>query len=125
AAVSDYRPVSEDGKINSGQDDLSIPLRRNPDILTELNQDYPDRTYVGFSADDAGSPEKALEKAQSKDLDAVVFNSINQEDGAFQSDYNKTVFCDGEETTVSVGHRSKPSTALQLWLWLLNQSVLE
>lgn len=124
AAVSDYRPVRDRGKISSGQDDLSIPLEKNPDVITELTERFPDRTFVGFSADDAEDPEHALEKAERKDLDAIVFNSINQVDGAFGSDFNTTVFCDANGETLSIGHRSKPSTALQLWLWLRNRGIL-
>lgn len=124
AAVSDYRPVPDEGKITSGQEDLSIPLEPNPDILTELHEDFPETTYVGFSADDADDPARALEKADAKGLDAIVFNSINQEKGAFGSDYNKTMFCDPDGGTLSVGHRSKPSTALQLWLWLINRAIV-
>lgn len=123
AAVSDYRPTRTEGKISSGQGDLSIPLEENPDILTRLREKHPDKTLVGFSADDSEKPDRALRKAKEKQLDAIVFNSINQSDGAFGSDNNRLSFCSPEGTVRSVGHRSKLSAALQLLTWLNNQGI--
>lgn len=124
AAVSDYRPRAEDGKISSGQEDLTLELEPTADILTGLNEDFPEKTLVGFSADDSENPDRALRKAEKKGLDAIVFNSINQDDGAFGSESNRATLCFSSGEQIALGHRSKPSLALQVWIGLLRQNLV-
>ncbi|MFP4686792.1 MAG: bifunctional phosphopantothenoylcysteine decarboxylase/phosphopantothenate--cysteine ligase CoaBC [bacterium] len=118
AAVADYRPVSVSGKIKSGQDELTVKLKKNPDIISELRKSYPEAILVGFSADDSRGPEKAGEKARSKQLDAVVFNSLRQHDGGMGSEFNRNVFIVPPNFIRSLGRANKNEIALQLLLWL-------
>ncbi len=124
AAVSDYRPVGTEGKIRSGQENLQINMEPTVDIISGIRSDYPEKILVGFSADDAGTPERAREKARKKGLDAVVFNSINQEDGAFGSDKNRASLC-LPDRTLKFGTRSKISLSLQIFTGLLRSDLLD
>lgn len=123
AAVSDYRPVGTEGKIRSGRNDLQIDLEPTVDIISGLRSDFPDKVLVGFSADDAETPERARKKAKKKGLDAVVFNSINQEDGAFGSDRNRASLC-LPDRTLELGVRSKISLSLQIFTGLIRADLL-
>jgi phosphopantothenoylcysteine decarboxylase/phosphopantothenate--cysteine ligase len=124
AAVSDYRPRNQDGKIASGQDDLTVSMEPTTDIISTLRGSFPDTTMIGFSADDADAPTRALEKAEKKGLDAVIFNSINQTDGAFGSDSNRASLCVPPEQVVTLGKRSKLSLAQQILLGTINYDLL-
>jgi phosphopantothenoylcysteine decarboxylase/phosphopantothenate--cysteine ligase len=123
AAVSDYRPVPEDGKIRSGREDLQIDMEPTVDIISGLRSDFPDKVLVGFSADDAETTDRAREKAEKKDLEAIVFNSINQEDGAFGSDRNRATLC-LPDRTLNLGSRSKLSLSLQIFVGLLRAGLV-
>lgn len=49
AAVSDYTPVREPGKISSNQDELVVRMQRTPKILASLREHFGERSYlVGF-----------------------------------------------------------------------------
>lgn len=123
AAVSDYRPGRATGKIRSGLDDLSLPLESNPDILTELRNQFPESTLIGFSVDDRNDPETALEKMENKGLDGIVFNSLQQKDGGFSSDYNSAQFCFSDGSILNLGRRSKRSLAQQIWIGIIKEAV--
>ncbi len=122
AAVADYRPVPVEGKVSSGGDP-TLELENNPDLIEELGETYPDLRRIGFSADDREDPERALRKADEKELDAVVFNSIRQEEGGFDHDRNTLTVCVPPDGIHPVGNRSKPGAALQIWLWLLHYDL--
>jgi phosphopantothenoylcysteine decarboxylase/phosphopantothenate--cysteine ligase len=118
AAVGDYSPEKIEGKVKSGQENLSLKLDKNPDIISELRKEYPSSVLIGFSADDSIGPEIALEKALNKKLDAVVFNSLRQHDGGMGSEFNRNIFLVPPDFSRSLGRRNKNEIALQLLLWL-------
>lgn len=122
AAVSDYRPVREEGKIPSGQS-VTLELRQNPDLIQTLREQCPEVCLVGFSADDRSGPERALEKADEKGLDAVIFNPIRQSDGGFGHSRNRMTFCVPPDVRHVIGDRSKLEAALQTWLWLIHDDL--
>jgi phosphopantothenoylcysteine decarboxylase/phosphopantothenate--cysteine ligase len=100
AAVSDYRPrrtASE--KIKKGQENLTLELIRNPDILAELGQTKADSPciLVGFAAETEGLLTHAKEKLEAKHLDMIVANDVSRDDAGFGTDTNvvKMIFRDG------------------------------
>lgn len=125
AAVSDYRPAAESGKIPSDQEDAKIELESTIDILSSMSDKFSEKTFVGFSADDATDVERAMEKAEKKNLDAIVFNSIQQDDGAFGSCSNDVTFCVPPDKTIQLGHRTKLSLSLQIWIGLNNEQLFQ
>lgn len=122
AAVSDYRPVPAEGKIPSGGNP-ALELEHNPDLISELGSSHPTLRRIGFSADDRQDPGRALEKADEKGLDAVVFNAIDQEAGGFGHARNTLTVCVPPEGIHRLGNRSKLAAALQVWLWLLHYDL--
>lgn len=123
AAVSDYRPEHTDEKIRSSKDSKTLELEPTVDILTELADDFPDTTLVGFSADPLKEPDRAQAKAREKHLDAVIFNSITEQD-PFGSGSNTVSVCLPSGEVTRLGKRSKQSTALQIFGCLLDYGVI-
>jgi phosphopantothenoylcysteine decarboxylase/phosphopantothenate--cysteine ligase len=81
AAVADYRPrtVAAD-KIKKSDDDLSIELTRNPDILASV--ETPGALRVGFAAETRDHEQNARGKLARKNLDLIVANDARQAMGA-------------------------------------------
>jgi phosphopantothenoylcysteine decarboxylase/phosphopantothenate--cysteine ligase len=81
AAVADYRPrdVAAD-KIKKTDDDMSIALTRNPDILASV--ETPGVLRVGFAAETRDHEQNARGKLDRKNLDLIVANDARQAMGA-------------------------------------------
>lgn len=89
AAVSDYRPKEPNQqKIKKDNDQLSLTLAKNKDILFELGQMKGDQLLVGFAAESQNLEAYALKKLKEKNLDIIVGNNITQQDAGFKSDTN-------------------------------------
>jgi len=78
AAVSDYRPRERvEGKIKKGQDQVSLDLVKNPDILGDLGRMPGTRVVVGYALEAAPAEiarDHARDKLTAKKLDAIVLN---------------------------------------------------
>ncbi|QZY57127.1 bifunctional phosphopantothenoylcysteine decarboxylase/phosphopantothenate--cysteine ligase CoaBC [Crassaminicella profunda] len=96
AAVADYRPsVVADNKIKKNDDDFSIKLTRNPDILMELGKrKKKGQVLVGFAAETQNLLENAKKKIQKKNLDFIVANDLTKKGAGFKSDTNIATIID-------------------------------
>jgi phosphopantothenoylcysteine decarboxylase/phosphopantothenate--cysteine ligase len=100
AAVADYRPLSySDQKIkkNDTDDDLTLKLTRNPDILEGLGKRKKHQILIGFAAETSSLIENARAKMQKKNLDYLVANDLTREGAGFGVDTNicSLIFRDG------------------------------
>ncbi len=90
AAVSDYRPKHvATQKIKKNNEDLTLELERNPDILASLGKRKQNQILIGFALETENEKENALGKLERKNLDFIVLNSLNDEGAGFQKDTNK------------------------------------
>lgn len=94
AAVADYHPVQAvQQKIKKeDQADLTLPLARTPDILTEVarwREDRPLPVVVGFAAETQNLLANAQEKLRRKRLDMIVANDVTAEGSGFGTDTNQ------------------------------------
>lgn len=90
AAVADYHPkhVSEQ-KIKKNDEELSIRLEKNPDILKELGQrKRPEQILVGFAAETQNLLQYAREKIEKKNLDFIVANDVTKPGAGFNTTTN-------------------------------------
>ena len=90
AAVADYHPkhVSEQ-KIKKNDEELSILLEKNPDILKELGQrKRPEQILVGFAAETQNLLQYAREKIEKKNLDFIVANDVTKPGAGFNTTTN-------------------------------------
>ena len=89
AAVSDYRPKTiYPQKIKKSNENLTIELVKNPDILKELGQLKKNQLLVGFAAETANIISYAKDKIDEKNLDFIVANDVTQEGAGFSVDTN-------------------------------------
>ena len=91
AAVADYRikNKSEQKLKKTDDDEITLTLVKNPDILKELCAEKKHQTIVGFCAESERLLENAKEKIQKKGCDYLIANDISRKDIGFSSDYNE------------------------------------
>ena len=94
AAVADYTPIEvADRKIKKNGDELTLRLKRTPDILAALgSQKKAGQVLVGFALETDNEREGALKKLQEKGADMIVLNSLKDEGAGFGHDTNKATF---------------------------------
>jgi len=93
AAVADYRPSRRvEQKIKKSEEQFSLELVRNPDVLQALAASKGDRFIVGFAAETSDIIENARKKLNSKSLDMVVANDVSDPRIGFCTADNRVVF---------------------------------
>ncbi|HCW53213.1 MAG TPA: bifunctional phosphopantothenoylcysteine decarboxylase/phosphopantothenate--cysteine ligase CoaBC [Clostridium sp.] len=116
AAVADYKPKTySTQKIKKGNDDLSLELIRDNDILKELGSLKDKQILVGFAAESQNLRENALGKLERKNLDYIVANDITSSDTGFASEDNKVIILSKEKEEVNLDKMSKEKIAENLF----------
>lgn len=112
AAVADYRPAAVAGqKIKKSDDDLTLKLVRNPDILFELGQKKEHQVLVGFAAETCHVEEYARRKLAKKNLDFIVANDVSEEDAGFGVETNRIKLFDRDGNMTAYPLMSKKELA--------------
>ncbi|MBK1894946.1 bifunctional phosphopantothenoylcysteine decarboxylase/phosphopantothenate--cysteine ligase CoaBC [Chryseobacterium paridis] len=90
AAVADYAPkeVAKE-KIKKNDDNLTIELVKNPDILKTMGEKKTHQFLVGFALETQNEEENAKGKLEKKNLDMIVLNSLRDTGAGFKNDTNK------------------------------------
>ncbi|HEX2060809.1 MAG TPA: bifunctional phosphopantothenoylcysteine decarboxylase/phosphopantothenate--cysteine ligase CoaBC [Thermoanaerobaculia bacterium] len=94
AAVADFAAAHvADRKIKKaeGVDELTITLRRNPDILADVARLSPRPFIVAFAAETDSVEGNAREKLQRKGADLIVANDVADASIGFDSDQNEVL----------------------------------
>jgi phosphopantothenoylcysteine decarboxylase/phosphopantothenate--cysteine ligase len=93
AAVADYAPeASAAQKISKTDEQLTLVLKRTPDVLGELGRrrlakgDGP--LLVGFAAETEDVIRRAMDKRERKHADLIVANDVSRTDAGFDVDTN-------------------------------------
>ena len=96
AAVADYRVKEKsDQKMKKTSDDeITLKLVKNPDILKELCVKKTHQTIIGFCAESENLIENAKEKIAKKGCDYLIANDISRKDIGFSSDFNEVTILD-------------------------------
>ena len=96
AAVSDYRPEKmESQKIKKTESNLNLKLLKNPDILSWASENKVSKKFVvGFALETNNALENALNKLESKKMDMIVLNSMEDKEAGFKKDTNKITILD-------------------------------
>ena len=90
AAVADYAPkVVAKEKIKKNDENLTIELVKNPDILKTMGEKKKHQFLVGFALETQNEEEFAKAKLEKKNLDMIVLNSLRDEGAGFKNDTNK------------------------------------
>lgn len=117
AAVSDFRPaVTVQKKIKKDQGVPTIELVENPDILSSLGQvKKNNQKLIGFALETENEKEYARKKLVSKNLDAVVMNTLRDSGAGFGHDTNKVYVYTRDEQWTDFDLNSKEIIAQNLW----------
>jgi len=90
AAVADYRPSNvASQKIKKNDDDMTVTMVKNPDILADVAALSEQRPFcVGFAAETQDVETYARGKLQRKKLDLIAANNVSLAGQGFNSDDN-------------------------------------
>ena len=99
AAVADYTPkVKATEKIKKNEQELTIELIKNKDILRTMGEKKTHQFLVGFALETQNEEENAKGKLVKKNLDMIVLNSLRDEGAGFANATNKIkIFTPTEE----------------------------
>jgi len=111
AAVADYTPkVKATEKIKKNDDELTIELIKNKDILRTMGEKKTHQFLVGFALETQNEEENAKGKLIKKNLDMIVLNSLRDEGAGFANATNKIkIFTPTEEQSFTL--KSKEEVA--------------
>jgi phosphopantothenoylcysteine decarboxylase/phosphopantothenate--cysteine ligase len=102
AAVADYAPQDVAAqKIKSSE--LSLTLKKNPDILGTIASANPRPFIVAFAAETESVEQNAREKLAKKDADLIVANNVADSSIGFDADQNEVLVIarDGSSTKIA------------------------
>jgi phosphopantothenoylcysteine decarboxylase/phosphopantothenate--cysteine ligase len=117
AAVSDFSPSTPaDRKIKKqeGTDEITLTLRKNPDILADISRLMPRPFIVAFAAETDAVEDNAREKLQRKGADMIVANDVADRSIGFDSDDNEVLVIDREGKTTRIAKAPKSVIANRL-----------
>ena len=91
AAVADFKPIDfNTSKIKKNEDDeISLKLTKNPDILQYASAHMKDKIVIGFSAETDNVIENAKIKLLKKNLNMIICNDVSDKTIGFDSNDNE------------------------------------
>ncbi len=123
AAVADYRPKNiSDIKIKKKESTFTIELEKTDDILKSLGEQKSDQFLVGFALETNNELENAKGKLQSKNLDLIVLNSLQDKGAGFGGSTNKVTFITAAHEIIQHELKSKSEVAKDLMQQILKQN---
>ncbi|MEM7601240.1 MAG: bifunctional phosphopantothenoylcysteine decarboxylase/phosphopantothenate--cysteine ligase CoaBC [Verrucomicrobiota bacterium] len=116
AAVADYRVAEIAGeKIKKSEDELTLTLKKNPDILGSVRDDFGfTGILVGFAAETENVEANARDKLERKGCDFLVANDVGRSDIGFDRDENEVMIFSKDGACKKIGRASKEEIAAQI-----------
>jgi len=116
AAVADYTPSDPaPQKIKKTGQSLSVELIQTVDILNTLGaQKKVGQLLAGFALETNDEEKNAIKKLQTKNLDFIVLNSLNDTGAGFKTDTNKITIIDRDLKKTTYGLKSKDEVAVDI-----------
>ena len=117
AAVADYRPKTvSPQKIKKKEGDaLQLEMVRTKDILRSLGAAKKQQFLVGFALETQNELANAKTKLTTKNLDAIVLNSLNDPGAGFGGTTNKITFLDKNFNSKTFELKTKAEVASDIW----------
>jgi len=122
AAVADYRPKNKAlEKIKKSEDELTIELIKNPDVLKWAGENKSEKQIlVGFALETENLEENATKKLNSKNLNIIVMNTLKDNGAGFGVDTNKISILDNYNNFKTFELKSKNEVAKDILTYLKN-----
>lgn len=116
AAVADYTPVNKaQTKIKRVSKDLNIELESTVDIASDLgHKKKNNQLVIGFALETNDAVNNAKRKLESKQLDMIVLNSLEDDGAGFNVDTNKISIVDKQNNTKDFALKSKSEVAVDI-----------
>jgi phosphopantothenoylcysteine decarboxylase / phosphopantothenate---cysteine ligase len=116
AAVADYKPEQYSStKIKKSENNLTLALTKDNDILKKLGEIKKHQLLIGFAAESDNLVENAKIKLIKKNLDYIVANDISSTDIGFASDENKVFIFNKNGTSKQLDKMPKRLVARELF----------
>jgi phosphopantothenoylcysteine decarboxylase/phosphopantothenate--cysteine ligase len=113
AAVADYKPAEVQAqKIKKKDSEFNLALIKTQDILSVLgSKKQAHQLLVGFALETNDEEAHAFKKLESKNLDFIVLNKLNDEGAGFGHDTNKITIIDKDNTLTTFALKTKAEVA--------------
>jgi phosphopantothenoylcysteine decarboxylase/phosphopantothenate--cysteine ligase len=114
AAVADFTPIETANKKikkQPGQSGMTIELKNTTDIAAALGRIKCEKTLVGFALETHDEQANALHKLNTKNLDMIVLNSLQDEGAGFGVNTNKVTMLYADGTKENLPLLSKQEVA--------------
>jgi phosphopantothenoylcysteine decarboxylase / phosphopantothenate---cysteine ligase len=112
AAVADYRPADKSGqKIKRTNEELTLHLEPNPDILASVAREKGERLVVGFAAETENVAENARKKLTQKNADMIVANDVTAKGAGFDLDTNVVTLFSRDDRDLPLPQLTKTEVA--------------
>lgn len=118
AAVADYRVknYSEQKIKKTAQDEITLQLVKNPDILKEIcSSKKRPACVIGFCAESGNLIVNAKKKILEKGCDYLIANNISRKDIGFSSDYNEVAILDKNGGLKKIERADKLTVAYKIF----------
>ena len=95
AAVADFKVIKKNNEKIKKEEELTINLERNDDILNYVSNHNSMRPklVIGFAAETNNLEENAINKLRDKNCDMIIANDVSNKNIGFNSDFNEvTIF---------------------------------
>ena len=119
AAVSDYRvkePATQKMKKTDDEDEITLTLVKNPDILKQLGSLKKEgQTVIGFAAETHQVIEFAKHKLVKKNADFIIANDVSDQSIGFGSDMHQVTILSKNGEEILLPKVSKHLLAKEIW----------
>lgn len=120
AAVADYKPkVKANQKIKKQEDELSIELVKNPDILKWAGSVKKNQFLMGFALETQDAITYAKSKMEAKNLDAIVVNTLEDAGAGFGHETNKIKIIGANNKMISFELKHKKQVAQDIVSYII------
>jgi phosphopantothenoylcysteine decarboxylase/phosphopantothenate--cysteine ligase len=117
--VADYRPADiAKEKIKKTDEELTIKLIKNPDILQWAGKNKAKQVVVGFALETNNLEANAKKKLERKKLNFIVMNTLQDDGAGFGHDTNKISILDDRNNVESFELKTKDAVARDIIAYL-------
>ncbi len=99
AAVGDFTPQTKEQTKIEKSDELTMRLKKSPDILSEIGSMRNRPLLIGFAAETGNRLDRARKKLIEKGADIIVFNDVTSAGSGFDVDTNKITIIERDRET--------------------------
>ena len=120
AAVADFKPKEPNHlKIKKDIDLSTIKLEPTQDILAWMGKNKSHQFILGFALETNDEIKNAISKLKSKNLDAIVMNSLKNSGAGFSGDTNKVSYITRDEIIIPFELKLKDQVAIDIFTEIL------